>query len=115
MKHPSHCVPHSFGRTGRRIVTGLVMTATAAVLGLAPAFAQSPLQPTGPPWPVAPEFKKDAKARKAISGAACAPTWTCASKQPKVSGRKLATIVERHASSKIQCVIHSSGQIPLPL
>jgi hypothetical protein len=23
MKHPSHCVPHSFGRTGRRIVTGL--------------------------------------------------------------------------------------------
>ncbi|MFL5588921.1 MAG: hypothetical protein ACJ8DI_14890, partial [Ktedonobacteraceae bacterium] len=46
MKLPSHCAPHSFGRTGRRIVTSLVMAATATVLGLAPAFAQSPLQPT---------------------------------------------------------------------
>jgi hypothetical protein len=73
MKHPAHCAPQSFGRTSRRLVAGLVMTATAAMLGLAPAFAQSTLQPTGPAWPVAPEFKKDAKARKAISGAACAP------------------------------------------
>jgi hypothetical protein len=40
--------------------------------------------------------------------------WTCASKRPKVSGRKLAAIVEPHESSKISCVIHSSGQIPLP-
>ena len=38
---------------------------------------------------------------------------TCASKRPKVSGRKLAARVELHESSKIQCVIHSSGQIPL--
>jgi hypothetical protein len=74
MNHPSQRAPRGFGQTGRRIVTGLVITATAAVLGLVPAFAQSTIQPTGAPWPVAPEFKKDAKARKAISGAACAPT-----------------------------------------
>ena len=36
------------------------------------------------------------------------------SKRPKVSGRKLAARVEPHESSKIQCVIHSAGQIPLP-
>ena len=42
------------------------------------------------------------------------PWWTCASKRPKVSGRKWAARVEPHASSKIQCVIHASGQIPLP-
>jgi hypothetical protein len=74
MNHPTHFAPRSFSQTGRWIVTSLVMTATAVVLGLPPAFAQSTIQPTGPTWPVAPEFKKDSKARKAISGAACAPT-----------------------------------------
>jgi len=74
MKYSSQCAPRSFGQTARRLVAALVMTATATGLSLAPAFAQSTLQPAGPPWPVAPEFKKDAKARKAISGAACVPT-----------------------------------------
>src|SRR5262245_55569387 len=37
---------------------------------------------------------------------------TCVSKRPKVSGRKLAARVEPQESSKIQCVIHLSGQIP---
>jgi hypothetical protein len=42
------------------------------------------------------------------------PPWTCARKRPKVSGRTLAARVEPHASSKISCVLHSSGQLPLP-
>jgi hypothetical protein len=74
MHYASHDAPRSFGQTVCWIVTSLVLTATTVVLGLTPAFAQSIIQPTGPTWPVAPEFKKDAKARKAISGAACAPT-----------------------------------------
>ena len=42
------------------------------------------------------------------------PHWSCASQRPKVSGRTLAARVEPHASLKIYCVIHASGQISLP-
>src|SRR5215510_1686798 len=43
----------------------------------------------------------------------CLPSSrTCATKRPKMSGRKLAARVEPHESSKIPCVIHSSGHIP---
>lgn len=74
MNHQSNCAYRHFCRTSRRLSLGLAITATAAVIGIAPVCAQSIIEPTGPTWPVALEFKKDSKARKAISGAACAPT-----------------------------------------
>jgi hypothetical protein len=52
------------------------LSAALAVTMAAPASAQQPLtlKPAGSPLSVQPPFAKDSKARKAISGAACAPT-----------------------------------------
>jgi Protein of unknown function (DUF3616) len=47
--------------------------ATAALFWSLPAYAQSTIQPAGPAWTVQPKFEKNADARKALSGAACAP------------------------------------------
>lgn len=57
------------------VVAGLCAGLAIAIVAL-PAMAQQPLtlKPAGSPLSVQPPFAKDEKARKAISGAACAPT-----------------------------------------
>ena len=44
----------------------------------------------------------------------CGATWTCASKQPKMSGQTWQSLWRLDKPSAIQFVIHSSGQIPYP-
>jgi hypothetical protein len=76
MEHQSNSEHRNVGRKCRFVFAGLVATATAALICAAPALAQPTVQPTGPAWPVQPQFEKSTKAREAISGAACAPTST---------------------------------------
>src|SRR5262245_45880558 len=58
--------------------TALAALVATTLMWTAPASSQQgrpqALKPAGSPWSVSPAFAKDEKARKAISGAACAPT-----------------------------------------
>jgi Protein of unknown function (DUF3616) len=73
MGHRSNFEHCNAGRK-RGAAAGLLAAVTTALVCGAPAFAQPIIQPTGPAWTVQPKFEKNADARKAISGAACAPT-----------------------------------------
>jgi Protein of unknown function (DUF3616) len=71
------CEPDRRWRLGglrRKVLTGPFACAAATLVWLAAAPAQQIIQPAGPAWSVQPKFEKNADARKAISGAACAPT-----------------------------------------
>lgn len=74
MEHRSNFQYRGFGGKCCFAVAALVAAVTAALICGAPALAQPTIQPTGPAWPVQPQFEKSKKAREAISGAACAPT-----------------------------------------
>lgn len=54
--------------------TRLALAAIAVLACAMPSWAQPTVQPAGPAWKVEPPFAKNAEARKALSGAACAPT-----------------------------------------
>jgi hypothetical protein len=71
------CEPDRRWRLGglrRDVLAGAFAFAAATLVWLAAAPAQQIIQPVGPAWSVQPKFEKNADARKAISGAACAPT-----------------------------------------